>query len=356
MNPLAVRVAMLCLGVAACQPLPEIEYETDNLRLATDFDAPVCAGTLRMLDRAAGRISASLDPADAGERYVVFWLEHELPDQCDDDATGCFYPGTRVVFAHGESIAHELVHATLDSPGESFFVEEGLAELFGGTPVRYDSSRLRGKLASQLALSRRAYDHGALSYSQAAHFAHWLRDAEGAGAVLRLGAGLSRGGRSVRDDLQSIFGTSLRGIEQSYEREAPRLYRGLYDDDLETLRLEGQSQWLELSLGCDDDDVIGPLHGAEEGMARVLRLEVPVGRTTRLRMDGPPGSWVELRNPYASDVRYMPPWWPARDSNGRLARIGSGELVSLWLDRGVYQLIVATTGTAPAQVDLQLLP
>ena len=345
------------LAGSGCQPLPEIEHETEHLRLGTDFDAPVCAGTLAMLDRAVGRIAASLDPDGSDEPFVVYWLEDELPDYCDDDATGCFYPGTRIAFAQGDSIAHELVHATIDSPGHAYFVEEGMAELYGGTPVRHDPRDLRGELLTQLALSRRDYDHGRLSYDQAAHFAHWVRETEGDGAMLRLAAALSGedGETEILDQLEGIFDMTPWGIEQTYVREAPRLFPGLYDARLPTQRLEEGSLWLSVSLDCDDDEVLGPLRGAEEGMARLLRLEVPRPRTTRLLMEGDPGTWVELVAPYAPGQRPYPPWWPAFDQEGRMTRLEPGHRVSVMLEAGTYLLVFGASRVGAADIDLQVL-
>lgn len=349
---------LLALWAVGCQALPEVEHETDHLRLATDFDAPVCAGTLRMLDRAAGRIEASLGTTSGDDDpYMVFWLEHELDEHCDADASGCFYPSTRIAFARGESIAHELVHATIDSPGRAYFVEEGLAELFGGAAVRHDPDELRGELGSQLRLSQHDYQHGRLSYDQAAHFAHWVREAEGEGALRRLAAALEQedGEAEVREQLEGIFGTSLRGIEQHYGREAPRTYRGLYDDRLDSERLEDHALWLSVSLDCDDEDVVGPLRGAEEGMVRQIRLEVPQRRTARLRMDGGSGTWVELVEPYAGGRLALPPWSPSLDEDGRLARLEPGGQATVDLRSGSYLLVFGARTTVSSTIDLQIL-
>lgn len=348
---------MLALALSACQPLPEVEYETEHLSLATDFDAPVCAGTLAALDRAAARIDETFSDRDRDDRYLVYWLEDELSDICDDDASGCYYPGTRVVFAHAESIAHELVHATIDSPGDAFFMEEGIAELYGGTGVRHRAANLEGQLASQLTLSRQDYDHGRLSYPQAAHFMHWVRETEGIPAVQRLAAHLSGGADddAIGDQLELIFGEVLPTIEALYRDDAPRLYRGIYDDQLETARLEDTTLWAKIRLNCADEHVLGPLPGPTEGMARVMRLEVPQRRESRLVVDGDPGTWVEIVDPYVAEREFSTPWWPTRGHEGRLVRAEPGVTSAVTLEAGTYLLVFAAMGTTPRRIDLQIL-
>lgn len=351
--------AALLLGATAlgCGPLPEIEYETDHLRLATDFSDPVCAGTLRMLDRAAGRIAASLDPGGAQDPYVLYWLEDELLDFCDEGSTGCFYPGTRIAFARGESLTHELVHVTIDSPGRAYFMEEGLAELYSGAPVRHDPDDLRGELVAQLELSQHDYQHGALSYTQAAHFAHWVRHSEGEGAMARLAAALGReGGESeIREQLEAIFGTTIWGVEQHYGREAPRLYPGLYDEQVELQVLDDSALWLSTTLDCEDEEVIGPLPDGEGSMAQQLRLKVPEAREARMRLDGDPGTWVEVLRPYASGQEYFPPWWPSSSLRSRVARLQPGDQTTVHLNAGTYLVVLGASGSSPGKLDLQIL-
>ncbi|MEM7152905.1 MAG: hypothetical protein AAF799_08680 [Myxococcota bacterium] len=348
---------MLALALAACQPLPEVEYETERLSLATDFDEPVCAGTLAALDSAAAHIDDTFARDDNDDRYVVYWLEDELSDFCDDDASGCYYPGTRVVFAHAESIAHELVHATIDSPGDAFFMEEGIAELYGGTGVRHRASNIEGRLASQLMLSRRDYEHGRLSYPQAAHFTHWLRETEGISAVQRLASHLSEGAddAEIGTQLELIFGELLPTIEDRYREEAPRLYRGIYDDQIETAQLGDTTLWAKMRLNCSSEHVLGPLPGPTEGMARLLRLEVPQRRDARLVVHGDPGTWVEIVDPYVADREFSTPWWPTRDHEGRLVRAEPGMSASVTLDAGTYLVVFASMGTTPRLVELQIL-
>ncbi len=347
---------MMAMGVAACQPLPPLEYETEHLQLATDFSAPVCAGTLRQLESSTSRIVNALSSSPADDAFVVYWLEDDLLEFCDDDASGCYYPGTRVMFAKGQSIAHELVHAVIDSPGEVFFVEEGLAELMNGEGVRYDPARLTGELASQLRLSRRAYDHGQLDYPQAAHFLHWVQRSEGNDALRRLAATLSSGGGDdeISDQLEAIHGASLSAIEHRYAAEAPRTYAGAFDDRYETLELGSEPLWASVPLACDHEDVLGPLPGAVPGMYRVLRLKVTEARRARLSVDGDPGTRVELLDPYAAGRAPYPLWLPALEHEGRVARVERGEQVTVSVQPRTYLLVFIAQDVPRGQVDLQI--
>lgn len=340
-----------------CQPLPEVEYETEHLRLATDFDAPVCRGTLNALDRAASRIRGGLAPTHNDDPYLVYWLEHSLTDQCDDDTSGCFYPSTRIVFAQAQSIAHELVHATVDSPGRGFFIEEGMAELYSGRSISYDPKRLRGQLGRQLALSRRDYEHGQLSYPQAAHFAHWVYQSEGVSALQLLASVLDNAGDedTMEDRLETIFDASLGAIEHRYALQAPRRFGGLYDDTLETLDLGDAAQWIDVVLDCSDGRVFGPLSDAEPGMMRLIRVNVSKRRTLRFRLDGDANTAVEFFDPLQSNERASPPWAKRMNTGSRLARLVPGDTTTITVDRGSYLLALMTMDTSPRRLELQIL-
>ncbi|MEM6992707.1 MAG: hypothetical protein AAF721_19490 [Myxococcota bacterium] len=43
-----------------CGELPAVQYETDRLQIAVDFDAPLCEGTLAALDEHVSRVESTL--------------------------------------------------------------------------------------------------------------------------------------------------------------------------------------------------------------------------------------------------------------------------------------------------------
>lgn len=349
-----VGLAGLALATA-CQDLPEVRYHTEHLELATDFDAPVCEGTLDLLDRAAARIVSSLAAEPTLDRFRVHWLEHSIEDVCDD-ATGCFHANTRVVFARGRSITHELVHATIDSGGDAFFVEEGIAELLGGSGVHSDPERLRGRLAERLALPGRDYRHGALSYPEAAHFIQWVEAEEGPWAIHQLAADLAAHGSAaqVRARLEDVLHSSLAEIEDRYVDGARGTYAGTMDDLVDEWVLwPTQDVWATLAFECDDEDVLGPLPGALPGMYRVVRLVVPQAHAVRIDVDGDPGTHAELFAPYTTDEQPPALWWPDEDA-GRLARLDPGDRTSLSLDARTYLLVLVADGDASAQMDVRI--
>lgn len=339
----------------ACQDLPDVRYHTEHLELATDFDAPVCEGTLQLLDRAAQRVVSSLATDPLQGRFRVHWLEHSIDDACDD-ASGCFYANTRVVFARGRSITHELAHATIDSPGDAFFVEEGIAELLGGAGARSDPERLRGRLAERLALSPRDYRHGQLSYPEAAHFIQWVHDEEGPWVIHQLATELasSRTAADVRTRLEDVLHASIDEIEDRYVEGAQRTYPGTMDGQVEEWVLwPSRSTWATLTLECDDPEVLGPLPGALPGMYRVVRLTVAEPHTTRVDVDGDPGTYAEIFAPYATDEQPVALWWPD-DTSGRIARLEPGDRTTLPLEARTYLLLVAAEDEGAARVDVRL--
>lgn len=357
MRPRAAAAITIALALTGCQPLPEVGYETDRLQLATDFDAPVCAATLARLDEAADRIAASLaSPATRDDPYRVYWLQNTLSDQCAEDTSGCFYPGTRVVFAQAPSLAHEMVHATIDSPGQAFFIEEGLAELYSGRGVRHDPRTLSGRLDSLLRLSRDAYGHGGLSYPQASHFAYWLEDAKGPAAIEQLGAALSNGtgDAGLARQLDELFGTSIHAIEQRYAAEAPHTYPGAYDDSVPYRELGDHALWAGVDLRCDDPDVYGPLPDGSPGMFRTFELRVGESRSLRLRLEGDQHTWVELLDPRRLD-RQRPPWAPGIGGPSRVIRLQPGDQSTQFFEAGRYLVVLGTSDTSPRRVDLQIL-
>jgi len=353
-RPRTWRLAGLALATA-CQDLPKAQYHTEHLELATDFDAPVCEGTLDMLDRVAGRIVSSLASEPTLDRFQVHWLEHSIDDVCDD-ATGCFYANTRMVFARGRSITHELVHATIDSGGEAFFVEEGIAELMGGSGVHSNPTRLQGRLAEQLALPSHDYRHGALSYPEAAHFVQWLRDEEGPWAIHQLAADLAAHGTAadIRARLEDVLHLPIAEIEDRYVETARVTYPGTMDDLVDEWVLwPTRSVWATLAFECDDPSVLGPLPGALPGMYRVVRLKVPEAQVVRIDVDGDPGTHAELFTPYATDEQPPALWWPDEDA-GRLARLEPGDRVRLPLEVRTYLLMLVAHGDASAQMDVRI--
>lgn len=368
MRAASVAALVGCLG--ACSPLPEVAYETERLRIAPEFDAPICEGTLQGLDDHLQEVEASLGLVGRTEPYVLYWMRDGLPDICGDDVGGCFYPATRMMFARGGSITHEMTHAALDSEGESYFLEEGMAELLSGVGVYYAVDEAETGPAEELRLSRAEYKAGGIDYAAAAHFMRWVYDARGLEGVRRLAAEVEVGAPPERLErvLAEVMGEGIEAVELEYREQARRTYEGLgyertsamrfaeIDEDDEQPGPEALVLDVEARLSCDSPDTMGPLLDEREGMYQVFRLHVPDNAGAVLRVEGDPGTWVDVINPYAS-ARWgvMTDWMrpdPAIDE-GALRILPGDELVQE-LRPGVRAVVLAAEGTGSRRVSLHV--
>lgn len=366
------------LSLSACSPLPEVQYETDRLQIAPEFDARICEGTLEALDEHLREVERGLGQVGHTEPYRLYWMREGLADVCGEGKGGCFFPATRMMFAHGGSITHEMTHAALDSEGESYFLEEGMAELLSGVGVYYDAREHEEGPAHQLRLSRSAYRSGQFDYSAAAHFMRWVYDARGVDGVRRLASEVEAGAAPDRleDTLEEVMRADIEDIETEYRLHAPRAYEGLGYARTPALRFEaaheddegddeaGPGPMLvldfEARLDCAAPDTMGPLLDEEEGMVQVRRMDVPENAGAVLRVEGDVGAWVDVMNPYArARFGVMTDWMrPDPELDEGALRLLPGDEVAMELQPGVRAVILATHGTASRRVSLhvELLP
>jgi hypothetical protein len=273
------------------------------------------------------------------------------------------------MFAHGGSITHEMTHAALDSEGESYFLEEGMAELLSGVGVWYDVAEHAASPAQQLRLSRSAYRAGHFDYSAAAHFMRWVYAARGMGGVQRLAAEVEAGASPERLEatLVAVMGESIEDIEANYRLHAPRAYEGFGYERTLAQRFEahedeaspGAERWVldvEADLDCNAPDTMGPLLEEREGMYAVRRVDVPDNAAAVISVDGDVGAWVDIMNPYAR-TRFgtMTDWMhpdPALDEGA--LRLEPGDVVTMALRPGVRAVILSAEGTTSRRVALHI--
>lgn len=358
------------LGLVACSPLPEVQYETERLQIAPEFDARICEGTLEALDEHLREVEGGLGQIGRTAPYRLYWMREGLDDVCGEGKGGCFFPATRMMFAHGGSITHEMTHAALDSEGESYFLEEGMAELLSGVGVYYELDEHHEGPAHQLRLSRSAYRAGRFDYSAAAHFMRWVYDARGLDGVRRLASEVEAGASPERleDTLEEVMGADVDDIEAAYRLHAPRAYEGLGYARTPALRLAsidedaawpGPDLWVidvEARLDCASPDTMGPRLDEEEGMYQVFRMDVPENAGAVLRVDGDAGAWVDVMNPYARTRFGVMTDWMRPDpviDEGAL-RLRPGDEVTMELRPGVRAVILAADGTASRRISLHV--
>lgn len=363
------------LSLAACSPLPEVQYETDRLQIAPEFDARICEGTLETLDGHLGEVEEGLGQIGRTEPYRLYWMREGLDDVCGEGKGGCFFPATRMMFARGGSITHEMTHAALDSEGESYFLEEGMAELLSGVGVYHEVGEHEEGPAHQLRLSRSAYRAGRFDYSAAAHFMRWVYDARDLDGVRRLASEVEAGASPERleDTLEEVLHADIEDIETDYRLHAPRAYEGLgyartpavpfeaarEDDEGDDEAWPGPAALVldvEARLDCAAPDTMGPLLDEEEGMYQVRRIDVPENGGAVLRVEGDAGAWVDVMNPYArARFGVMTDWMrPDPELDDGALRLRPGDEVTMELRPGVRAVILAAEGTASRRVSLHV--
>jgi hypothetical protein len=298
---LASLITLLGLGLGlgpltACSELPEVAYETERFEIAPDFDYPICAGTLEYLDGHLGWVEDAVNhelPRD--ERVRFYWITEDIGQWCRGDAQGCYFPGTRVIFASGASVTHEMVHAVLDAEAQTnLFFEEGLAEHYSGVGVRYRGRRSgEFDLAETVWLSARGYRRGELDYALAAHFIAFVEAEFGHGAVQRITNAVVAGvgPEELERELEKHTHMSFEQLGELYAERARKRYAGLRDRDVPEL---AWSYSVDVSLRCDDASTFGPLPDGSPGMYRTLRVELSEPRVVDLDLWGPDTLRLEL--------------------------------------------------------------
>ncbi len=321
-----------------CGELPEIRYETDRLQIGAAFDEPICEGTLAALDDHISGIERALGRPANRDPIVVYWLD-DVSEYCGDGRGGCFFPGTRVLFSTGASITHELVHAVLDSTAHTYFVEEGMAEIYSGVDVFYDPDRDDGSLASRLSLSRSAYRDGKLDYAAAAHFMRYVHAARGEVGMRELAEVIAEGGSTaaITRAVESVLDSNIDEIEDTYFATAPRYFRGFSAAGVRSPDELWQGH--RVRLECDDDATRGPLGRGGGGLYQVRSFEVRRGGAADFAVDGDSGGWVTLFDPTAR--RGIVTNWamPNGEVDPRAVTLRTGEHATVELDIGTYLLV-----------------
>ncbi|MCA9704764.1 MAG: hypothetical protein KDK70_02805 [Myxococcales bacterium] len=365
-----MSLSVSLMAAAACAPLPEVQYETDRLQIAPDFDDPICEGTLAMLDEHLEEVELGL--GEYGERvpFRLYWMREGIVEFCGEGRGGCFFPSTHLMFAQGHSITHEMTHAVLDSEGESYFLEEGMAELLSGVGVYYDLSEDPSGPAERLRLSRTEYRAGGFDYDAAAHFMRYIYDQRGVHGVRRLAMEVEGGASPARleDTLEQVMGGDIDEVEAAYRRSSREVYEGLgyertkalmvqeIDEDEQSAGPERLEFSVQAQLDCAAEDTMGPLPEEREGMYQVRRVRVPQNRGALLRVEGDPGTWVEVFDPYAKARRgAMVDWmFPLAALDSDAIRLVAGEQAQVQLAPGTWAIVLGADGAASGTVSLHV--
>ena len=214
------------IGIAGCDPdMPPPDYETPNMRIYTNFEAPLCAGDLEDLEGFIESVEQTLGVSMHSTVDVYLWNEVYVPEGqgCRKAQPGCYRAKEHSVYTTFISVHHELVHAVVGDFGRpNDFFTEGIA-----SAMEPRSTRFLGADPSVL-LGLESEDTG--SYARQAHFSRWLLETHGAAKWRELyqTTGSQRAfekvyGVSFAEAVDEYFITSLWSYPQEYRRALPAL-------------------------------------------------------------------------------------------------------------------------------------
>lgn len=346
-------IVRICLGLAAgalvagCEattvtedldPLP-IEYTTEEVEVATDFDEPLCDGDLRWLDEHTRRLEALLGVEGEKLRTIYAYDEEDIVivdgDQftiqvpgCPMNILGCYHRDEQVGIGVPQSLAHELVHLVGRDLGPSFerFWYEGLAEALSEHPVNFIPSDLVEESTSDDVL-----------YLIPGHFIRWLIEREGIQPVLRAFRG---------ESFEASFGIGLAEMEQIYDAEATEVMPSPFAcEDEPLLPSSGGSFELVEEFDCNSENTTRIRHLTSFDHVATIRIfsveederfVVEANGVDHVRIGGcttEPGDVVEFVGDVESDAYLLASFNPARTTE-----VTPGEEV--FLPAGTYRLVL----------------
>ena len=256
-----VTRAALIIGactLAGCLDLPELAYETEHLRIGTNFAEPLCQGDLDDLEGVVTFLEGRLDTSVEQPIEVYLWADQdqENPGWCDTALkSGCYRDG--VVYSSERALDHELVHAVVDSFARPpAFWSEGAAEALASTRTQLSSSAPTDNLELEDP-----------NYASAGHFSRWVLETYGEQSYRAL---LSHPG-SVREAFEATYSMSVENAQALYYDEAPHSYGALISCGHPELPSVGELSWSEeLDIDCAQPHVYGGTSGIKA--KRVLTI------------------------------------------------------------------------------------
>lgn len=359
----AAAAALFCAPGAACQPLPDVQYEGQIVDVAPYFDAEVCAGTVAWLDRTVVEITdaTGLPPPD---RATFYWGWEGSRERCPEGAFACAFEESNRVFSMAAFARHELAHIVGFAVGRADeLIEEGFAVAADNGCAGFDRSmpsvsHLVGGPTDSVSLVDLTEAGG--------HFANYLVNRWGWPPYLALKATVPRGSTPAEfeDAFFDAYGVSLAEVTAQWQLEAPQIVCPdvpRFNDAV----WAGEGLRLEASLDCSSNTTMGPIDettfrvpslslGIVPGMFEERWIDIPFGANVDIVVDGPPGTSV-----------WLAPRWcvrPSRDDSERtnednLFEVAAGdEVIGHELGACRYRTWFVSDSYDPASIVLELRP
>jgi hypothetical protein len=353
-------IGLLVLALAGCTEIPAVAYETEHFEVAPDFDHPICAGTLAHFETHLQFVESALARSvPFGERIRFYWITEDLDSWCSSRASGCYYPGTRVIIGNGGSVSHEIVHAVLNAEAQTnYFLEEAIAELYSGVGAYHrDEFDTRPNPEELLWLTPSDYHFGELDYAVAAHFMSYVENEYGPSSTRALASVVvtAAGPPELEQAFERFTGVSFEQLEKNYDAGAHSYYRGLHEQDIAEIL---DPRWVDVSLRCDTEHTFGPLPDAQPGMYRSLRLVLDEPNTVDVELIGPArvsAKFVDIRRELGAG--YVIDFFHPKLSGAREHEIvHGGERRSLDLRAGTHLVVISQAGYEYSDAFLRVVP
>lgn len=275
----ALSLSAVLLTACSETATPPIVWEGEFLRFGTDEDlGMVCGGTLPHADRLVAYLAGAFGHVAPSVDY--YWVPGGVGEYCSSELAGCTH-GTDI-FSEHVFLQHELVHAARGGHVAYPPLEEGLAEYFG------DDWKAKYPLAGDVDELWSVHDRGTPLqrgwYPIAGHYASFLRYD---GGMEKLADFARRSKRSDSWDatqqlFEEIYGESFASGLTRYQ-DYPLCDQTWYRDggfecgaDAVVLGPTDSRIELDVPMGCDEKDVLGPRDGERW---KILTFEVPTSRT-----------------------------------------------------------------------------
>ena len=245
-TPLSRIMLLTALVTSGCLDLPEIQYETEHLRIGTKFDGPLCRGDLDHLEQLVRTLEEQLDTSVEDPITVYLWgrADPDPPAWCEEGLLGCYSRKRDAVFTGERSVDHELVHAVIATFGKPAAIwDEGAAESLASDRTYRISSPPSEHL-----------DTEDPSYLTAGHFSRWVLDTYGLDSY----RALLRHPGSAREAFEATYGVRVEDVEDVYFEQSPQSYAAMHTCGYPELPQTGERRWEEeLDIDCSLPDVYG---------------------------------------------------------------------------------------------------
>ncbi len=356
----------------------EVTHETDYLEIGTDFENPVCAGNLKLMDEQVEFVAQVLEHELNGP-FSVSWYEWYTDiEACSESAMACTKNNGNV-YTNWDSMAHELVHAVANevNPDAPPVFAEGLAVMLEGVT-----------LGTPFALSEViAHENvSSVDYEGLGHFTRWLIDTYGIDAYLTAYEAAEWSddiASSQNEAFRLAYGKEWSELVAEHKRDAPDYFRGLGPFEIcatdDVLPWNGERWEHTITVDCASDSTIARLGNLNQPeMWRRVAIEIPETGRYRFEFNSEYSAVAAQINACMSsdsamegDLPLLDDWtvdtvWGEKRRFGLFQWVGwpanlgpfmpGHAAIGVWFEPGKYIIWVGAKGVDPADISVSIWP